>query len=443
MWHNFPYSDTEDLNMDWVLNVVKKTENVIHNINDIVATYVGNMTSTLRGEINAGANRSMAYAYGVESRTETKMEKLKGDVNKRIYDAERFMRKTYADIVADNDKTENIINDELLKNRNEREDDKRKIWSELGKTVKNVNIDISMLKLYVENEIYELKEYINNQIDEQRNLTDRKIFALFGRIDDLQMEIEDVQKWVNRTLDCQFERVESILEQYRIEVNAALEGKADKDKVDADIARLEEAIKNIDVNIDVNTSTVFNPVTNSETDINTALSDIWNGHEQIWSLTAGEYDELQISAGRYDKFAITAWEYDNLSRWFLLIKPQLIKHFHRDIKRETDKIYAAMDKMESDLNGRINSIDGMISKLSEKIVVIEKKIYDETHMRSPISGNVENLKDVIRELVGEMQRNNSLTAEMYEDLRITAGKYDSLNITAYQYDWKSRSINWN
>lgn len=131
--------------------------------------------------------------------------------------------------------------------------------------------------------------------------------------------------------------------------------------------------------LDIESLYVTSPVTGKWVPIQTALYDLYNLIVSFWSLTAGEYDELQLTAEQYDNLQLTAYQYDNLARWYLWD-------------------------------------------------------YFKGRMWSPFTGKWE-LYSTIIDWLTNLHRDRALTAGEYDSLDLTAGEYDAYKLTAWEYDW--------
>ncbi|MBO7714487.1 MAG: hypothetical protein J6S85_13000, partial [Methanobrevibacter sp.] len=72
--------------------------------------------------------------------------------------------------------------------------------------------------------------------------------------------------------------------------------------------RLEEFIQNLP---DYENLIVYNPVRGSQTNVQTAILDLYDEF-RIYGLTAAQYDSLQLTASHYDSLNLTALEYDRM-----------------------------------------------------------------------------------------------------------------------------------
>ena len=163
------------------------------------------------------------------------------------------------------------------------------------------------------------------------------------------------------------------VENYRIELIDAIQ-RGDNYVMGWVEATLDDFIQNLP---DYEHLIVHNPVTGTDTTVQEALNDLY-GFYNLYGLTAEEYDALELTADRYDGYFITAYEFD--------------------------------------VNGAL-----IFGRSSPYL------------MRSPFTGQMEPLQNVILELYS-LHRTGALTATAYDALDLTATAYDALDLAALDYD---------
>ena len=67
-------------------------------------------------------------------------------------------------------------------------------------------------------------------------------------------------------------------------------------------------------------------------------------------------------------------------------------------------------------------------------------VLDYTMMINPITGEYEDVRNVVDDIVTYFHTNDALTAGEYDALDLTAGAYDAYDITAYDYDFSGKTI---
>lgn len=78
--------------------------------------------------------------------------------------------------------------------------------------------------------------------------------------------------------------------------------------------------------------------------------------------------------------------------------------------------------------------------------IIESKAYTDsqvlsyTMMVNPITGQYDDVRDVVNDIVMYFHTENSLTAGEYDALDMTAADYDAKDLTAYDYDYNGKNL---
>lgn len=78
--------------------------------------------------------------------------------------------------------------------------------------------------------------------------------------------------------------------------------------------------------------------------------------------------------------------------------------------------------------------------LSDAKDYADAKVLDYTMMINPITGEYEDVRNVVNDIVSYFHTADSLTAGEYDALDLTAGAYDAHDISAYDYDFNGKTI---
>ena len=89
--------------------------------------------------------------------------------------------------------------------------------------------------------------------------------------------------------------------------------------------------------------------------------------------------------------------------------------------------------------------DGMAKDYAEDAETAAKNYTDQqvlnyTMMVNPITGEFEDVRNVVDDIVYYFHTGDTLTAYEYDTLELTALDYDNYDITAYDYDFSGKSI---
>lgn len=227
----------------------------------------------------------------------------------------------------------------------------------------SVNATVSDLKSYVDSEVSEAEKYVNSQVALIKSEMSVEIQMLKNNIELLDKEIDSKLSGLEEVYDKKLKDMEDFVYNFTVEQVS-----------------------------------VINPYTGERQTIQECLNSLFK-LMQLWSLTAYEYDRMELTAQEYEDYAITAFNYDWLGKWYLLEKGD----YDRKCERRYDEL--------------------------------EKRLY----MYNPVTGEVNEYRQVV-ELLFAMVRVNSITATEYDMLMLTADAYDAKGVTAYEYDWQARNI---
>lgn len=89
--------------------------------------------------------------------------------------------------------------------------------------------------------------------------------------------------------------------------------------------------------------------------------------------------------------------------------------------------------------------DDLAKIYAEHAVVVanqytDEKVVNYTYMVSPITGEYEDVRDVVEEMITYFHSDNSLTAAEYDALDLTASAYDAYNLSAFDYDFNGKIL---
>jgi hypothetical protein len=71
---------------------------------------------------------------------------------------------------------------------------------------------------------------------------------------------------------------------------------------------------------------------------------------------------------------------------------------------------------------------------------VDSQLVEYNFMISPITGELEDVRDVVTEIVNTFHRTAALTASEYDALQLTASVYDGYQLTAIDYDFNGKDI---
>ena len=261
--------------------------------------------------------------------------------------------------------------------------------------IAKVNSDFSAFKEFIETENRMFYDSINQKLTENKKLVD-------SEISEMQNEIKSFIDLVN------LEKTElnnSISDLYlkisEIQTN-------EKERFDEIEKRLLKIIENSLATKSGNYIFVVNPITGKVEKLNNVLEQFYNFFIVLGSITARQYDDMEITAIEFDNEKITASQFD-VKAYFLFFDRIKLSPVYR-------------------------TITAVKNNLENKLLVVENKSY----MLSPFSGLKTLVSDVVQKLSN--LHKNFLSASEYDAKNLTAKNYDDLALTAYNYDWNAKNL---
>ena len=109
---------------------------------------------------------------------------------------------------------------------------------------------------------------------------------------------------------------------------------------------------------------------------------------------------------------------------------------YTDAQLADQKVY--IDNQDLYYNGLAQSYADHAITVSEAYT--DEKMVDYTYMINPITGEYEDVRVVVTDIVEYFHTEGSLTAAEYDALELTAQAYDSYDLSAYDYDFNGKNI---
>lgn len=462
-FEHWPYTNFEELNIDWVLQVIKHCEETLKNLNERIETVVRPMINSQQVYIVSYFNTLKSILNGQINTMIADNKKLDAKVAKQMYQNYLAMNKLDAKVnagLADNTAKNQLAISQLRNEINNLISKYDSIWNansvQLNAQIQQLitqftrdmnaqladNLDkMTQLQLYVQNTVNTLESELNAAVKRinmdmavlRLDVTeemDNAVNMLLTIYDDirklLQTQSDNTEQMYNKF-------IEIVQTMYQL-LASQIDVKADKSAVEAEIARLESLINKANADL-----IVLNPVTMTYEGLQKTLFDIYRSNN-AWGLTAQEYDNIGITAEQYDQISnregMTADGYDTLGRWYLLISRRILDSAYK----YTDNSIAKITDYFTEWNQRIEkTAQDRWDYLTACCRDVNNMLNDQLYMSSPFDGITRPLKDVLLQLFGELYT-KSLTAEIYDAKQLTASYYDSLGLSAYSYDWHGAEL---
>lgn len=109
---------------------------------------------------------------------------------------------------------------------------------------------------------------------------------------------------------------------------------------------------------------------------------------------------------------------------------------YTDAQLADQKIY--LDNQDIYYNGLAQGYADHAIAVSEAYT--DEKMVDYTYMINPITGEYEDVRDVVTDIVEYFHTDGSLTAYEYDNLELTATAYDAYELSAYDYDFNGKNL---
>lgn len=148
----------------------------------------------------------------------------------------------------------------------------------------------------------------------------------------------------------------------------------------------------------------------------------------------------------------------------ILTEEQIIAMIEAAIANNNNQLYAKMTKLYEDITAEYQSyISNQINMLTVYVdnqdvhydllaqgyadqaynnakAYVDAEVLDYTMMINPVTGEYEDVRNVVTDIVTYFHTEDALTAGEYDTLELTAEDYDNYEITAYDYDFNGKTI---
>lgn len=269
MWNNWPYTNMQELNLDWILQKLKdfetRLDTVLEGLEDKLKIYIDGELATFQASVNAQLNSIRSDISTIRGYVDSQVSQIRN---------ENTQLKNYVD-------------------------------GQIANTIARVDSDLSALRLYVVQETTALRLLINNNNEELKDYVDTEI----QKVIDMIPEITSV--YVKNPLTGNVEPIQETLDY-------------------TNNAYLCEALTAIDYNIRAWSAEYYDSLLldaftydRKAREIyryNSPFSGYWfSNYEFLTSLTdlhkklgifADNYDNIGYDADTYDGFDISAYQYD-------------------------------------------------------------------------------------------------------------------------------------
>lgn len=127
-----------------------------------------------------------------------------------------------------------------------------------------------------------------------------------------------------------------------------------------------------------------------------------------------------------------------LYAYLLELKNTITNEYKSYVNSQITALTVYIDNQDTYYNGLSQGYAAYA--LSEANAYTDNKILDYTMMTNPITGEYEDVRDVVNDIIYYFHSQDSLTAGEYDALDLTAAAYDAYELTAYDYDFNGKNL---
>lgn len=131
------------------------------------------------------------------------------------------------------------------------------------------------------------------------------------------------------------------------------------------------------------------------------------------------------------------------------LKNQITQEYQTYVQARITDLTAYIDNINSELRLYIDNQDVYYNNLaqsyadhaeSEAKAYTDDKVLNVTMMINPITGEYDDVRNVVTDIVNYFHSDNSLTAGEYDALDLTAQAYDAYQLSAFDYDFNGKTL---
>lgn len=154
-----------------------------------------------------------------------------------------------------------------------------------------------------------------------------------------------------------------------------------------------------------------------------------------------EFSKITVLTEEYiDNMIQTAIESNNLVLYnrMLELKAEITTEYKGYVTAQINALTTYIDNQDSYYNGLSQGYAQ--TALQNAKDYTDAAVLDYTMMMNPITGEYEDVRNVVDDIVTYFHTNDSLTAGEYDALDLTAQAYDNYDLTAYDYDFNGKNL---
>ena len=189
-----------------------------------------------------------------------------------------------------------------------------KLTQKVNECIEAINSFEDDYKAYTDEQIAKAKEEIYAKIQDVYNYVNEQDQYLQNQINNNYAILDAKIDKVNSDLLAEIKEFYNIFAEFRTFIQNWVQNKLNEYGMETD-AKLAELKEYVD-NAVIGQFQIFNIFRQTETSLELYLEDFYN-YMRAGALTAGEYDSLKLTAGYYDSKYLKAYVYDVAGKWYL------------------------------------------------------------------------------------------------------------------------------
>ena len=169
-----------------------------------------------------------------------------------------------------------------------------------------------------------------------------------------------------------------------------------------------------------------------------------NKTKELESTTAylvEEFSKIEVVTEEYIQSMIdSAIETNNivLAGKLIQLKNEITTEYKGYVTAQINTLTTYIDNQDVHYDGLAQGYAN--TALSDAKDYVDSQVLEYTMMINPITGEYEDVRNVVDDIVTYFHTSDALTAGEYDALDLTAGAYDAYDITAYDYDFSGKTI---
>ena len=121
-----------------------------------------------------------------------------------------------------------------------------------------------------------------------------------------------------------------------------------------------------------------------------------------------------------------------------MLKAQITTEYKGWVQAQINSLTVYIDNQDTYYNGLAEGYAS--TALADAKSYTDSAVITYTMMINPITGEYEDVRNVVDDIVSYFHTQDSLTASEYDALDLTAGYYDAKDLSAYDYDFNGKTL---